>query len=361
VGVGIEPEKKEMIEGLSEVRLELAHQAQARGDLGEADVQVNRVLRIDPKNEDAQKFKLDNDKKIAEHAGKQPSKAVVSQLPEIKAEQVKTSILVQDARFLMEMGRLDEAEAKLNQAVKENPEHQAAFYYLTLIKERRFSQEARKREVDVKAKLVEVEREWNTPTTRETLPTPNPFANTNLVYTSPMRMQIFRKLDKIVLDEWFIPGDVPLSEVVKELDTETRKRDPDHRGLNFIISQILERAAPNAFAAGPAQTDPLTGQVIAQAPETPINLEEFTIKIDPPLRGVRLADVLDAIVKVAKPPAGQNQYTALKYSVEDYAIVFSQRLPESEPLYTRTFKVDPNTFVQCWMEFFSPQTHFRDS
>ena len=87
--------------------------------LTEADVQVNRVLRIDPKNEDAQKFKVDNDKKIAEHAGKQPSKLVVSQLPEIKADQVKTSTLVQDARFLMEMGRLDEAEASYRSLLHE--------------------------------------------------------------------------------------------------------------------------------------------------------------------------------------------------------------------------------------------------
>src|SRR5262245_53410296 len=37
IGVGIEPEKKETIEGLSAVRLELAHQAQARSELAEAD------------------------------------------------------------------------------------------------------------------------------------------------------------------------------------------------------------------------------------------------------------------------------------------------------------------------------------
>src|SRR2546423_11915551 len=60
VGVGIEPEKKETIEGLDAVRLELARQAQSRGELSEADVQVTRVLRVDPKNEEAQKLKVDN-------------------------------------------------------------------------------------------------------------------------------------------------------------------------------------------------------------------------------------------------------------------------------------------------------------
>jgi hypothetical protein len=61
----------------------------------------------------------------------------------------------------------------------------------------------------------------------------------------------------------------------------------------------------------------------------------ISIKINPPLNDIRLADVLDAIVKVADRP--------IKYSIEDYAIVFSLRGRETPPLYVRTFKVDPNT------------------
>jgi general secretion pathway protein D len=53
---------------------------------------------------------------------------------------------------------------------------------------------------------------------------------------------------------------------------------------------------------------------------------------------MRLADVLDAIQKMADKP--------IKYSVEDYAIVFSWKAYEPIPLYVRTFKVDPNTFYQ---------------
>src|SRR5262249_39981490 len=64
----------------------------------------------------------------------------------------------------------------------------------------------------------------------------------------------------------------------------------------------------------------------------------INIKLNPPLTDVRLADVLDAIIKVADRP--------IKYSVEDYAIVFSLKTREASPLYVRTFKVDPNTFEQ---------------
>lgn len=346
VGVNIDPEKKELIEGFDAVRMQLARDAQARGDLREADAQVTRVLRVDPKNEEARKFKAENDKRIAERRGKEPSKTVVDRTPEIHEENVQTSILVQDARALMEMGRLDEADAKLKQAVKKDPENRAAFYYLKKIQESRYAQEARKREVTATRELVEVEKEWNETSHRDMLPSPNPFATTNLVHTSPARMYLSRKLDKIVLDEWYVPGDVPLSEIIKELDSEAKKRDPDRRGINFIISSTMDKPAPNPFAAAPQAFDPLTGAPIAQQPEAPLVMEDFTVKIDPPLRNVRLADVLDAIVKVAKPPQGANANMGIKYSIEDYAVVFSQRQPETEPVFTRTFRVNPNTFIQ---------------
>ena len=44
-------------------------------------------------------------------------------------------------------------------------------------------------------------------------------------------------------------------------------------------------------------------------------MSAIAIKINPALTDIRLADVLDAIVKVADRP--------IKYSIEDYAVVFS--------------------------------------
>ena len=67
-------------------------------------------------------------------------------------------------------------------------------------------------------------------------------------------------------------------------------------------------------------------------------MDASSINVKLTLNDVRLADVLDAIVLVADHP--------IKYSVEDYAIVFSAKGPEPVPLETRTFKVDPNTFYQ---------------
>ena len=102
----------------------------------------------------------------------------------------------------MEMGKLDEAEAKLKQATKEDPENQGAFYYLKLLTERRYGQEARKREISSSESMLTVERSWNTPLTRDSLPSANPFATTNRVYTSAGRQMIYQKMDHIVLDEF---------------------------------------------------------------------------------------------------------------------------------------------------------------
>jgi len=56
----------------------------------------------------------------------------------------------------------------------------------------------------------------------------------------------------------------------------------------------------------------------------------------PSLTDVRLADVLDAIVMVTDHP--------IKYSVEDFAVVFSAKGADVPQLFMRSFKVDPNTF-----------------
>ena len=110
IGVGIESERKETISGLVSISLEMAEKAQRRGDLAEADTRVKRALRVDPKNEAAQKFKKNNDKLLEQQRGQVASQEVRSRLPEIREERVQTSTLVQDGRLLIEMGRLDEAE-----------------------------------------------------------------------------------------------------------------------------------------------------------------------------------------------------------------------------------------------------------
>lgn len=161
------------------------------------------------------------------------------------------------------------------------------------------------------------------PEKRPLLPVPNTYAtNLNLTLTRKVRQAMMAKLDKIRLKEVFYPKST-LGEVLKDLMAKSRDADPQNRGVNILLNPDY----PKVF-------DPTTNDYLPEPSHPPI--EDVQINIEQPIAGLRLADALDAIVKCAKSP--------IHYSVEDYAIFFSWRGPETEPLYIRTFAVDPNTF-----------------
>lgn len=135
----------------------------------------------------------------------------------------------------------------------------------------------------------------------------------------PPSLTLRQKLDLIVLEEWSVPSETPLVEVLKGLQAKTRKRDPDRVGVNFLAMGTGANGGPG--------------------------IETFTLKIDPPLRKVRLREVLQAVAQLAKPPAGQAGPIALRFSVTDYAVVF-QATDAAAPAQTRTLRANPNTFRQ---------------
>jgi beta-lactamase regulating signal transducer with metallopeptidase domain len=222
--------------------------------------------------------------------------------------------LARDGKLFYEMGKLDEAESKLKLSLKEDPQNQAALYYLRLVSEASFARA-------------------NPSSLRKLLPVPNPSAHSNLVHTSQGRQAIINKLDRIRLDGVSFDG-LPLGEVVRFLADEAKKRDPDKLGINFII-----RTPEGAQAPPEVSLFPLTELAKPATPVTQLDPSSIVITLKYPLTNIRLADVLDAIVKTASQP--------IKYSIEDYAIVFSAKTgKEPPPLYVRTFKVDPKTILE---------------
>jgi hypothetical protein len=111
------------------------------------------------------------------------------------------------------------------------------------------------------------------------------------------------KLETITLNEVAYDS-LPLGAVVDHLIKEAASRDPEKVGINFLFAQPTESPA----------IDPATGLPVAGS-TSDVDLTATTIRIVPPLKKVRLVDVLDAIVRVADRP--------IKYSVEDYAVVFT--------------------------------------
>ncbi len=332
VGPKADPQKARAIAGISSTRLSLARTAHRSGHLPEAVAHVDRILRVDPLHAEAARLKQDLDQAIAKTRGLTPSADSLGQLPEIKEKKTKVSTLVQDARVFLQAGEPDKAEVKLREALELDASSEPANYYMKLILDEKGRIEAKRRGILSKEALLHIDEVWNKPLTKNNLPIANPFATTNLVHTSKGRQGIKSKLERIRLDEVNVPN-LPLRDAVTYLRDEAKKRDPDGVGINFYINQNLD----NAATGGGFQVDPNTGQQIPVAPAEQKNLrDEVYVNIDPPLNGVRLLDALDAITKSADFP--------IKYTIEDYAVVFQAKAPERAQLVTRFFRVNPNTF-----------------
>ena len=352
IGTGIPEERERTVAGLTAVRMTLARGAQKRGDLRGAKTHINDVLRVNPHDTAAIQFKQGNDKLINAQRGLIPSESVGQQIPIIQSNKVDAATFVQNAKVYYELGKLDEAQSELKKALAIDPDNTGAFYYSSLIEQQRARQAFRTRNVTSEQRMVEVVNDWNDSVSRDSLPVPNPMAHTNLIYTSTGRQTIMSKLDRIRLDNVGPWDNLPLSEVVRYLSEEARKRDPEKKGINFLIDPNQAAAPVYATSAGGFGGGPAAAPAIAQGPIDPntglpmqtglvpsseqVDINSISIRINPPLVDVRLADALNAIVTVADHP--------IKYSIEDYAVVFSLKGPETPRLYTRTFKVDPNTF-----------------
>jgi beta-lactamase regulating signal transducer with metallopeptidase domain len=145
------------------------------------------------------------------------------------------------------------------------------------------------------------------------------------------RRRIMSKLEAIRLNHVSFDN-LPLSEVVNYLQSEAKKRDPEGKGINFILN-------PNADVPPAGTIDPATGQQVATPQVEPVDINSVAIKILPPLEDVRMLDVLDAMIKVADK--------RIRFTIEDYGVSF--RLAGNEPapmLFSRVIKVDPNLFAQ---------------
>jgi type II secretory pathway component GspD/PulD (secretin) len=337
----VEADKRAALAGLDSTEMALARQAMASGDMISANARVAVALKEDPNNEEVRKLKAEIDLRTKEQAGRVPSPEMLKRIPEVEKQKVEIAERVQNAKLLYEMGKLSESEAILVQVLRDDPSNGMAPYYLDLIKEARFKERARMREATVKSALVNVETAW-IPATND-LPTPNAWANTNLVYTSKGRQGILSKLDRMRLNEVRYNA-VPLTEVLNQLRRESTNRDPDGIGINFMVNPYKETSG----LGGIAPTD-ITGGVAAGAGSVggrqAVDMSQITITISPPMSDLRFADVLDAITKVAEQP--------IRYTVEDYAVVFSPKPDDQVSLYTKVFKVDPNTFIQGLQSVFA--------
>ena len=146
-----------------------------------------------------------------------------------------------------------------------------------------------------------------------------------IMATSPGREAIYSKLNRIHLDTVSYQN-LPLSEVIRNLREQSRLRDPDKTGINFLYN-------PN-IGSESAPADPPTGLPVQAAPAAP-SPDAAQININIPvtvnLTDVSLANLLDAICLIADHP--------IKYSIEDYGVVFFEA--KTDPIYRSITKREP--------------------
>ena len=361
IGSGIDDETLQAVTGLTATRLALARDAESRGDYFGANTQIQQILneqrklRVAPNEADVLAFKKHNDELIDLNKGRTMDAETAEKIPQMANQKVAASTLVQDGKVYYEAGQFDLAEAKLNQAIALDPANTTASYYLDLIKQAKIHRDMIWHNTDTQERMEHVEKQWILPKSTANLPVPNAYATNELVFTGAGRQAIVAKLDKIHLDNVSFDG-LPLSEVLKQLTEQCRLRDPERKGINFLINNNPDLSGEAVAAStaigvpgvaagrgpgGGPQLDPTTGLPIAPAASEAGGAGEqqdvgsYIIKI-PSLTDVRLADVLDAIQLVCDH--------SIKYSIQDFAVVFSAKGPETPQLFMRTFRVDPNTF-----------------
>ncbi|HUS35098.1 MAG TPA: M56 family metallopeptidase [Verrucomicrobiae bacterium] len=217
-----------------------------------------------------------------------------------RSEGARASKTIAEAKALIEAGHYQEAEKLILQALDAEPDNRVARYYLDLIAE-------------------------NSRTViGDYRPGPAAIEAANEKMGIPSRKSIQRKLETIRIDNFPVKKETDLVDVLKDLGTEVRKRDPKKRGVNFIIS--------------------IGRDITSNSPA--IDVEQFKIKIEPEVRDLTLGQLLNAIVKVARPPKDAPPSSKLEYRVEEYAVVFSASQDEPVAFYTRTYRLNPNIFSQ---------------
>jgi general secretion pathway protein D len=325
------------LQGFSSVRMQLAEAARRRGDYREADTQLALILKADKNNANAVAAKAANDKTLREMEGMIPTPDALSDARSGRTNRVNSATHVQNARVLLDAGKLDQAQAEVNQALALDPLNQSAIRVSGMIREAHYRINKSKSDQDNAEKILAVTDAWKVENKNASLQIPNPYSANPQIHTGKGRQAIQNKLNTIRFETFPFegaPDTMPLSEIVRILSEEARKRDTEKKGVNIIVNPN----APAPAQAGPVAIDPATGLPVAAAPVESVDVAGIEIKLNPPLRDVRLAEVLDAVTRVARTP--------LKISLEDYAVIVSLKGQEPVQLSSRTFKVDPNTFYQ---------------
>jgi beta-lactamase regulating signal transducer with metallopeptidase domain/Flp pilus assembly secretin CpaC len=233
----------------------------------------------------------------------------------------RTAALLSEAERLFDAGDLDGAESKFKQVPADDPKAPRAAVFLEKIKQARearsfYSFDRIATQVNgMTQTLVRTDtNEW--------------VLQTGRAYIDKARQNILSKLagiriDKVEYENW------PLEDVLNDLNERSGSLDPDRMGINFLINRGLE---------------PPRGE----GTEVVDISREITVTIKPALSNICLADVLDVITNVANKPA--DVPGILRYSIGDFAVIFSLSTNESAQTLTADPTIAERDFIEATRE-----------
>jgi beta-lactamase regulating signal transducer with metallopeptidase domain len=140
--------------------------------------------------------------------------------------------------------------------------------------------------------------------------------STNTPVVNAEQKAVSDKLKQIRFSEFGPIDNLPLSEVIRSLNEEARRRDPEKKGVNFFLTSKGNRQPGS---------------------DEPIDINATGIRLGTTLRNITLEQILRIVIDAADRP--------IKVSVEDYGILITPHLAESAELHTRFFKVEPSTLA----------------
>ncbi len=221
--------------------------------------------------------------------------------------------LIQNGKLFYETGRMEAARTNLQAALMLDPQNPGGAYYLDLVQA-----------YESAANVLKVE---GTPAT-------------NAPFTDLARKAIYEKLRATRFAEYGPIDNLPLSEVLRALNDDVRHRDPERKGVNFMINGAP--SDPNVLDA-------------AGLPVAPVDLGSTTIRLSTKLRDVSCVEILNIIASIADRP--------IQYMVETYGVVFTPKSNPRprQPLQTRFFRIDPATLMQSLNSMRPPITGKSDS
>jgi len=310
---------------LSDAYYRLADAAYRAGDNPKARDLARKALENDRDNvsaenilvkikwAEAEKEAKDRRDKARAEAGEVTPK--VERSPEFVAKQEQIKKLFREGRLFLQTGQYDEAEVRFKQVVLLDRYNEDAYQYISEVNRRRMDSTAVAQRATRDRRIWEVADAW-IPSVRSEVRLPEA-GTTRPVRSSREEAAILERLNKIVFNSIDF-RDANIQDVVKFLSDESRKLDPEGKGVNIVLG--------TGIVTGPAPAPAAEGQPPA-GPVTAASVRSVTLN----LKNVSMIEALRYIMPLAN----------LKYRIEPNAVlVLPMDAPEGD-MILRFFPVTP--------------------